>query len=243
MVRLYKYFETASAVYLLLEYARGGRLWNHISCYHRHLSDSPERLICDKSNGDYPERTRGDSHGSASSCEVIASAGCRGNDPCDTKQSLQDTKAQMTEDVCNSPVLNLETNVITELSVLGTCSNNGTSSIEVIEDPPSNTCASNTIPVQENTGKSSTNQQAPLTENITNTKQTASLTRSTTKVEDDRKRAGPSVRSYNPHSLFARLDEYYSSCAQSVPEEHVRLWAAEIVLALAYLHASGITCR
>ena len=47
----------------------------------------------------------------------------------------------------------------------------------------------------------------------------------------------------NKSSLFVKLDEYFSSAAQCVPHEHVRVWAAELVLAVAYLHTSGIICR
>ena len=47
----------------------------------------------------------------------------------------------------------------------------------------------------------------------------------------------------NKHLLFLKLDEYFASSSQRLPDEHVKIWAAEIVLAVAYLHTSGIICR
>ena len=45
------------------------------------------------------------------------------------------------------------------------------------------------------------------------------------------------------HLLFMRMDKYFSSSMQLVPNEHIKIWAAELVLAVAYLHTAGIICR
>ena len=47
---------------------------------------------------------------------------------------------------------------------------------------------------------------------------------------------------HDKQSLFVKL-EYFASSTQSVPDEHKRVWAAELVLAVAYLHTAGIICR
>ncbi|XP_031562784.1 ribosomal protein S6 kinase delta-1-like [Actinia tenebrosa] len=44
-------------------------------------------------------------------------------------------------------------------------------------------------------------------------------------------------------STFALLDEYFSSPSQKSIESYVRVWMAEIILALAHLHSNGIICR
>lgn len=43
--------------------------------------------------------------------------------------------------------------------------------------------------------------------------------------------------------IFKKLDEYFELSTHHLPNEYVKIWAAELVLAVAYLHTAGIICR
>ena len=218
IVRLYKYFETATAIYLLLEYARGGRLWDHISCYHRN-----------KESHDYLIRNT-----NRKNTEMKNSA----SDP-----SVSQTKNVDTIDVQPTPQVSgrpLEGEGVSNNIAFGSRPNNNSATVqdsELVSKVSAAVAAESenytdgiTTPVNGNNyiKLSEVNQEVHKVNKD-------SADKYNTKAAD--------VPPDNKSSLFVKLDEYFSSAAQCVPHEHVRVWAAELVLAVAYLHTSGIICR
>ena len=205
IVRLYKYFETATAIYLLLEYARGGRLWDHISCYQRN-KDSHDYLL----NID-----------NRKNIELKKSA---------SDESVTRTKTSGTTDVNPLPQ-------VAALSLEGKDSSD------------------NNLALGTRTRNSLTMQGSGLAANVSPSAAVASglkgnnSDRLTTPLsngnidKDSTNKCTGKVSQNDKSSLFVKLDEYFSCSAQHVPEEHIRVWAAELVLAVAYLHTSGIICR
>lgn len=218
IVRLYKYFETATAIYLLLEYARGGRLWDHISCYQRN-----------KESHDYLIRNT-----NRKNTELKNSA----SDP-----SVSQTKNVDTIDVQPTPQVSaipLEEEDVSNNLAFGSRPNNNSATVQ---DSELDSKVSAAVAVEsENytdgvTPPVNGNNYIKLSE-VNQEVQTVnkdSVDKCNTKAAD--------VPPDNKSSLFVKLDEYFSSAAQCVPHEHVRVWAAELVLAVAYLHTSGIICR
>lgn len=217
-MRLYKYFETATAIYLLLEYARGGRLWDHISCYQRN-----------KESHDYLIRNT-----NRKNTELKNSA----SDP-----SVSQTKNVDTIDVQPTPQVSaipLEEEDVSNNLAFGSRPNNNSATVQdseldskvsaAVAAESENYTDGVTPPVNGNNyiKLSEVNQEVQ-------TVNKDSADKCNTKAAD--------VPPDNKSSLFVKLDEYFSSAAQCVPHEHVRVWAAELVLAVAYLHTSGIICR
>ena len=184
-MQLYRYFETATGIYLLLEYARGGRLWNHLSCYQRN-KESQDNLI--------RSVNRKFTNLKKSAAEHVTL------DMANDAPLSQSEVAHLERDVTlNDKKLEYRTSIESNSS-----STTGNGNDHHISEPHS--CKNEEL----------------LAEN-----------------EDFRENKA----AHDKQSLFVKLDEYFASSTQSVPDEHKRVWAAELVLAVAYLHTAGIICR
>lgn len=219
IVRLYKYFETATAIYLLLEYARGGRLWDHISCYQRN-----------KESHDYLIRNT-----NRKNTEMKNSA-------CDP--SVSQTNDVNTIDVQPTPQVSGITlegeGAVSNNITFGSRPNNNSATVQ---DSEFDTKVSASVALE------SENYTDGIKSSVTgnNYNKLSEVNQEVQKVNrdsaDKRNTKAADAPPDNKSSLFVKLDEYFSSAAQCVPHEHVRVWAAEIVLAVTYLHTSGIICR
>lgn len=196
-MQLYRYFETATGIYLLLEYARGGRLWNHLSCY-QHNKESQDNLIRSV-NRKFTNLKKLDMANDAplSQSEVAH---------LEREVTLNDKKLEYRTSIeSNSSSLqdSKHSSKVTQKAV-EMLDTTGNGNDHHISEPHS--CKNEEL----------------LTEN-----------------EDPREKKA----AHDKQSLFVKLDEYFASSTQSVPDEHKRVWAAELVLAVAYLHTAGIICR
>lgn len=196
-MQLYRYFETATGIYLLLEYARGGRLWNHLSCYQRN-KESQDNLIRSV-NRKFTNLKKLDMANDAplSQSEVAH---------LEREVTLNDKKLEYRTSIeSNSSSLqdSKHSSKVTQKAV-EMLDTTGNGNDHHISEPHS--CKNEEL----------------LTEN-----------------EDPREKKA----AHDKQSLFVKLDEYFASSTQSVPDEHKRVWAAELVLAVAYLHTAGIICR
>ena len=208
-MRLYKYFETATAIYLLLEYARGGRLWDHISCYQRN-KESHDYLIKNVN------RKSTELKNSASDASV-------------TRTKNIDTKDDHPTPQVGAIPLEGENASYNVASESRTKNSATLQDRELAAVEQENYTEGLKTPLNGNNSKlSEGNQEAHKVNKNT---------------DDKCNREGTDVCPDNKSSLFVKLDEYFSSAAQCVPDEHIRVWAAELVLAVAYLHTSGIICR
>jgi len=215
-VRLYKYFETATAIYLLLEYARGGRLWDHISCYQRN-----------KESHDYLIRNANRKN---TELKNLAS------DACVTQTKNIDTKDDHpTPEVAGIP---LEKEDVSNNLAFGSRTNNS-ATVQGCE-LDANVSAASAVALENYTEGLRT----PLNGNNNKLPEGNQEAHKVDKNCDDKcNRDATEVPRDKKSSLFVKLDEYFSSAAQCVPDEHIRVWAAELVLAVAYFHTSGIICR
>ena len=209
IVRLYKYFETATAIYLLLEYARGGRLWDHISCYQRN-KESHDYLIRNAN------RKNTELKNSASDASVTQTKNIDTKEDCPTPQVaailLEGDFGSRTNNSARVPDSELDTKVPAAVAV------ELENYTEALRTPLS---GNNNMPSEGNQEAHEVNKNS----------------------DDKGNREATDVPPVNKSSLFVKLDEYFSSAAQCIPDEHIRVWAAELVLAVAYLHTSGIICR
>lgn len=212
-MRLYKYFETATAIYLLLEYARGGRLWDHISCYQ-----------CNKDSHDYLLR-----NGNRKNTELKKSA----TDPSVTRTDTVDTTD--VRPPLQVAALPLEGEEVSNIFAL----DSRTSNLSTMQD---NELPAKVSPVVSGCKENYSDRlTTPL--NGDNNKSSEANLRVHEVNKDSANKCSGKVASNDKSSLFVKLDEYFSSSAQYLPDEHTRVWAAELVLAVAYLHTSGIICR
>ena len=223
-MRLYRYFETASSIFLLLEYARGGRLWDHISCYQRNKESNDYFL--GKHNKGNTQNLEKSARDQTEKTSAIDSATVNAN-----RLSPQVAEKPLSPE--NTPLESRTSNLSTNSARL--CSP------QVSEDPAkvSNACVvepelksnSDGITVLRNGNNNESGIDAKEVQEIN--KESVNECREKT-VETSRD---------NKHLLFSKLDEYFASSAQRIPDEHVKIWAAELVLAVAYLHSAGIICR
>lgn len=206
IVQLYRYFETATSIYLLLEYARGGRLWDHLSCY-QHNKESQDNLIRSVNRKFTNLKKSADVEHVTLDKENAAPLFQNKVTHPDREVTLSDKKNDNygTSNERNSSPLqdSKHSSEVTQKAVeqLDATGNGNDHHISVPQ---------------------SCNNEELLTEN-----------------RDPRE----SIDTHDKQSLFVKLDEYFTSSTQSVPDEHKRIWAAELVLAVAYLHAAGIICR
>ena len=214
-MRLYRYFETATAIYLLLEYARGGRLWDHISCYQRN-KESHDYLI---------------SNANRKSTELKTST---------SDASVTRTKNIDTKD--NHPTLQVEAIPLeAENASNNVVSGSRTENSATVRDSELATKVSAAAAVEcENYAEGL---RTPLNGNSNKLEGIQEAHKLNKNTDDKSNREATDVPPDNKSSLFVKLDEYFSSAAQCVPDEHIRVWVAELVLAVAYLHTSGIICR
>lgn len=214
-MRLYKYFETATAIYLLLEYARGGRLWDHISCYQR-SKESHDYLI---------------GNANRKSTELKNSS----SDAIVTQTKNIDTKD-------NCPTLQVGAIPLEGENASNNLASGSRTKNSVSQDSELSTKVSATAAVeQENYTEGLRTPLIGSSNKLSEGNQEAHKVNKS--IDDKCNREATEVRSDNKSSLFVKLDEYFSSAAQCVPDEHIRVWAAELVLAVAYLHTSGIICK
>ena len=210
-MQLYKYFETATAIYLLLEYARGGRLWDHISCYQRN-KESHDYLIRNTN------RKNTELKNSASDPSVTKTV-----DTTDDRPTPQVAAIPLKgEDVPNNLVLASRT----------TCNNSATVQDNELDANISAAAAVESENCADSITEASLSEVNPEVHKLVNKDSADECNREASDVPPDDK-----------SSLFVKLDQYFSSAVQCVPHDHIRVWAAELVLAVAYLHTSGIICR
>lgn len=215
IVRLYKYFETATAIYLLLEYARGGRLWDHISCYQR-SKESHDYLI--------GNANRKSTELKNSSSDAI----------------VTQTKNIDTKDDC--PTLQVGAIPLEGENASNNLASGSRTKNSVSQDSELSTKVSATAAVeQENYTEGLRTLLIGSSNKLSEGNQEAHKVNKS--IDDKSNREATEVCPDNKSSLFVKLDEYFSSAAQCVPDEHIRVWAAELVLAVAYLHTSGIICK
>ena len=224
IVRLYRYFETASTIYLLLEYARGGRLWHHLSCYQRskesydYVTGNPTKRNAQNSIDKFThvqieKKTESNAAIANRSSPQLASKHLAGEDmPLDNRTSNFSSNSSQH---CGSQV-SKDSEKISHAS-LEDADQLTRNNMDGITAP----CNGNNMPV---TGTTEVHK--------VNIESVDKCSEKTAEVFRD-----------NKHSLFVKLDEYFASSVEHVPNEHVRIWAAELVLAVAYLHTAGIICR
>lgn len=215
-MRLYKYFETATAIYLLLEYARGGRLWDHISCYQR-SKESHDYLIRNAN------RKSTELKNSSSDASVTQTKNIDTKDDCPTLQV---------------GAIPLEGENASNNLASGSRTKN---SATVQDSEPATKVLATAAMEQENYTEGLRTLLIGNSNKLSESNQEAHKVNKNT--DDKWNREATEVRPDNKSSLFVKLDEYFSSAAQCVPDEHIRVWAAELVLAVAYLHTSGIICK
>ena len=182
-MRLCKFFETSSAVYLLLEYARGGKLWDHLSCY----QNSPEN-----SGKDFYGQTVG---------KIAIDKDHGYEKPTDT--FYVDVAIKTTPAVQDSTPAVHRSSEETLLS-------------SVIQ--------SDSSLVASSTGNSCDKQRG-------------------TEVNDKLPSHCTKDKQGNKRAQVPAASNCFTSSVQGIPVEHIRIWAAELVLAVAYLHTTGIICR
>lgn len=214
-MRLYKYFETATAIYLLLEYARGGRLWDHMSCYQR-SKESHDYLIGNANRKSTEQKN--------SSSDAI----------------VTQTKNIDTKDDC--PTLQVGAIPLEGENASNNLASGSRTKNSVSQDSELSTKVSATAAVEQENYTEGL--RTPLIGSSNKLSEGNQEAHKVNKSTDDKcNREATEVRPDNKSSLFVKLDEYFSSAAQCVPDEHIRVWAAELVLAVAYLHTSGIICK
>lgn len=183
-----------------MEYARGGRLWDHIACYCSN-QESHATGNAREQNGLGLKKTTHDQ--------------CDENDAVNVKRT-SDQEAEK------------------DLAVAGNRTNSNAK----------NSCSGQASEVQPELSTKTDGATSPYTGNNNE----LSVTKEASKIDKDlvktcTEKAEADASRDNKHLLFLKLDEYFASSSQRLPDEHVRIWAAEIVLAVAYLHTSGIICR
>lgn len=214
-MRLYKYFETATAIYLLLEYARGGRLWDYMSCYQR-SKESHDYLI--------GNANRKSTELKNSSSDAI----------------VTQTKNIDTKDDC--PTLQVGAIPLEGENASNNLASGSRTKNSLSQDSELSTKVSATAAVEQENYTEGL--RTPLIGSSNKLSEGNQEAHKVNKSTDDKcNREATEVRPDNKSSLFVKLDEYFSSAAQCVPDEHIRVWAAELVLAVAYLHTSGIICK
>ena len=203
-MQLYRYFETATGIYLLLEYARGGRLWNHLSCYQRN-KESQDNLIRSVNR---------------------------------KFTNLKKSAAEhVTLDMANaaplsqSEVAHLEREVIPNDKKLEYRTSIESNSSSLQDSKHSSKVTQKAVEMLDTTGNG----------NDHHISEPHSCKNEELLAENEDLRENKAA--HDKQSLFVKLDEYFASSTQSVPDEHKRVWAAELVLAVAYLHTAGIICR
>ena len=213
-MRLYKYFENASTIYLLLEYARGGRLWDHISCYQRNKESHDYLLIRDGNRKD-TELKKSASDASATRTETV--------DTTDTRPLPQ------------VAAIALEGEELSNNFALGSRTSNSLT----VQDSD---LPAKVSPVASGLKENYSDRLTTLLPGNNNKLAEANVGVDDVN-KDSAKKCSGKVSPNDKSSLFVKLDEYFSSSTQRLPDEHIRVWAAELVLAVAYLHTSGIICR
>ena len=215
-MRLYRYFETASTIYLLLEYARGGRLWNHLSCHQR------SKESYDYATGDPTERN------AQNSVDKLTHAQTE-------KKTAAERNAAIVNRLATKPLDNRNSNLSTnsaedcDSQVSKDSEKIPRTSLENTDQLATNNMDGITVPCNGNNSKAVTG--------------TTEVREVNSESVDKCSETSVAVSRDNKHSLFVKLDEYFASSVQHVPNEHAKIWAAELVLAVAYLHTAGIICR
>lgn len=211
IVRLYRYFETATTIYLLLEYAQGGRLWDHIACYQSHKE----------------------------SLEYVKGKNNQRNAEDLDKLAYDQTEVKtVANKYTNNPERVLSENGSKALEGENSCVNNRTSKsssnfMQAHSERVGNDCTKSSHPSVAQSKLDTNIDGVNVSRNDHNNKP----------VSHGKETCESKKEAANRPSLFVQLDEYFASSAQHVPSEHIQIWAAELVLAVAYLHTAGIICR
>ena len=211
----------------MLEYARGGRLWDHLSCYQR------SKESYDYATGDPTERNAQNSIDKLTHVETEKKTAAESNAAIVNRLSPQ---------LATKPLAGEDTPLDNRTSNLSENSGQRCDS-QVSKDSEKISCAT-----LENTDQLATNNMDGITVpcNGNNNKAvtgTTEVREVNSESVDKCSEKTAEVSRDNKHSLFVKLDEYFASSVQRVPNEHAKIWAAELVLAVAYLHTAGIICR
>lgn len=207
-MRLYRFFETADTIYLLLEYAQGGRLWDYISYYHSHKESfdfhtgKPNQI--NEMDGSKLKNDLSVRRAVANDCKTYENGLTEEDKPLLSKTSISSTKfSNQADEDC-----------LTNLS--GFVEQEKCTTIDAVQS------FSGIESMVDGGGASEINK---------------------TSVQE---KLSETVSGVSPNSqcfLFKKLDEYFELSMHHLPNEYVKIWAAELVLAVAYLHTAGIICR
>lgn len=199
-----------------MEYARGGRLWDHITCYRSNQES--------RATGNAREQNR-------LGLKETTHDQCDKNDENDAVNVKRTSYQEAGKDLAVDRVPGNRTNNSAKNSYSGQASEDSIKASDVSQVQPELSTKTNgtASPYNGNNNELSVTKEG--------SKGDKDLVKTCTeKAEADASRD-------NKHLLFLKLDEYFASSSQRLPDEHVKIWAAEIVLAVAYLHTSGIICR
>lgn len=208
IVQLYRFFETADTIYLLLEYAQGGQLWDYISYYHSHKESfdfhtgKPNQI--NEMDG---SKLKNDL--SVNDCKTYENGLTQGDLSEEDKPLLSKTRISSTK-FSNQADEDCFTNLSGFVEQEKCTTIDAVQSISGIESMVDGGGASET---------NKTSVQEKFSENVSG--------------------VSPNGQCF----IFKKLDEYFELSTHHLPNEYVKIWAAELVLAVAYLHTAGIICR
>lgn len=212
-MQLYRFFETANTIYLLLEYAQGGRLWDYLSYHHSHKEsfdfhtgkpNQGNEVDGNKVKNDLRVR-----RAVANDCETYENRL--------TQRDLSGKDKHLLSKTCISSMKfsnQADEECFTNLS--GFVEKGKRTTIDVVQS------VSGIESMVDGGGASEINKES---------------------LQD---KFSGNVSGVSPNSqcfLFKKLDEYFELSMHHLPNEYVKIWAAELVLAVAYLHTAGIICR
>ena len=207
-MQLYRFFETADTIYLLLEYAQGGQLWDYISYYHSHKESfdfhtrKPNQI--NEMDG---SKLKNDL--SVNDCKTYENGLTQGDLSEEDKTLLSKTRISSTK-FSNQADEDCFTNLSGFVEQEKCTTIDAVQSISGIESMVDGGGASEI---------NKTSVQEKFSENVSG--------------------VSPNGQCF----IFKKLDEYFELSTHHLPNEYVKIWAAELVLAVAYLHTAGIICR
>ena len=259
MVCLHKYFETANGIYLLLEHARGGLLWDYLSSYHlanedsefsgcrnkfHDFTDKKEVVHCTaSSNGTSSSSSSLEHQESEETCEIEGQAG---SGQLDGIQEIELKETRKIDGDSDEKVRSCST-----CTGICNCSVDSETSKQNQSTPLSSSQLSKGDALVTDRKFSGDDRvhvlQSESDTNVVTCGKTLVSGKSNeldgTVRETESKNAETRNLSSYKSSLFAKLDEYFSSSNKKLSEDQIRCWIAEIVVSLSHLHAYGIVCR
>ncbi|XP_067941983.1 ribosomal protein S6 kinase-like 1 isoform X2 [Watersipora subatra] len=229
-VKLKRYFETESTIYLLLEYAQGGTLWQYVHNYLQAPEPQSDRLLPDGADNIYSGKKYSTS----------------GDKETELKTGVDHVAAALAQDECSENYRKV---------VLGidspSLSGSNTGSINEMESPdmqaampqisPQAPASDDVFCAEANRGLASSGDSCehPATRRMSLRRSNSSKSRSAS-VE----RASDSVNSARHRNWSTFIEELEVSERRHsrpyLPESCVQRWAAELLLAIDELHHTGL---